>query len=184
MSDHQTPSPDTAPTPRGRGRGWLFVTTIALAAALTGAVASRAVSQHPWHGPGFMSGVFDPARVEDGADRAVRHLSIEIDASNDQQDKLRAIVKGAVKDLLPMRERAVSARQRGRVLLTQPTVDRAAIEALRAEQLALADAASKRFAQALGDAAEVLTPEQRRKLDERITEFREHRGFWHGWRRG
>ena len=114
----------------------------------------------------------------------VRHLAIEIDATNEQQEKLRAIVKGAVKDLLPMREKAVSARQRGRMLLTQPTVDRAAIEALRAEQLALADAASKRFAQALGDVAEVLTPEQRRKIDDRLTELRERRGFWHGWRRG
>ena len=27
-------------------------------------------------------------------------------------------------------------------------------------------------------------PEQRRKLDERLAEFRERRGFWHGWRRG
>ena len=69
------------------------------------------------------------------------------------------------------------------MLLTQPTVDRAAIETLRTEQLALADAASKRFAQALGDTAEVLTPEQRRKIDDRLTELRERRGFWHGWRR-
>jgi Spy/CpxP family protein refolding chaperone len=68
--------------------------------------------------------------------------------------------------------------------LTQPSIDRAALEALRAEQLALADAASKRFIQALGDAAEVLTPEQRRNLDERIRELRERRGFWHGWGRG
>jgi len=162
----------------------LFVATIALAAALLGAVASRAVSQHTWHGPGFMAGSFDPARVEDGADRAVRHLAIEIDATAEQTGKLRAIVKGAVKDLLPMREKALAARQHGRVLLTQPSIDRAAIETLRAEQLALADAASKRFAQALVDAAEVLTPEQRRKLDDRLTEFRERRGFWHGWRRG
>ena len=78
----------------------------------------------------------------------------------------------------------MSARQRGRVLLTQPSVDRAAIEALRVEQMALADAASKRFTQALGDVAEVLTPEQRRKIDDRLTEMRERRGFWHGWRRG
>jgi Spy/CpxP family protein refolding chaperone len=183
MSDQQSPSPEI-PRAQRRGRGWLFVTTIALAAALSGAAASRAVSHNPWHGPGFMSGEFDPARVEDGADRAVRHLAIEIDATNEQQEKLRAIVKGVVKDLLPIREKAVSARERGRVLLTQPTVDRTAIEALRAEQLSLVDAASKRFAQALGDAAEVLTPEQRRKLDERITEFRERRGFWQGWRRG
>jgi periplasmic protein CpxP/Spy len=48
----------------------------------------------------------------------------------------------------------------------------------------LADAASKRLAQALGDAAEVLTPEQRRKIDARITDFRERQGLWHGWRRG
>ena len=59
-----------------------------------------------------------------------------------------------------------SARQRGRTLLTQPSIDRGAIEALRAEQLALADAASKRLAQALADAAEVLTPEQRRRIYE------------------
>jgi protein CpxP len=187
MSDQHPPTPEPPSTPparRRRGRSWLFVITIALAAALTGAVASRAVSQHRWHGPGLMGGAFDPALVEDGADRAVRHVAIEIDATGEQQDKLRAIVKGAVKDLLPIREKALSARQRGRVLLTQPSVDRAAIEALRTEQLALADAASKRFTQALGDVAEVLTPEQRRKIDDRLTEMRERRGFWHGWRRG
>jgi periplasmic protein CpxP/Spy len=186
MSDQQSPSPQppTAPARPRRGRRWLFVTTVALAAALTGAVASRAISQQHWHGRGLMGGTFDPARIEDGADRGVRHLAIEIDATGEQQDKLRAIVKGAIKDLLPMREKAVSARQRVRVLLTQPSVDRAAIEALRTDQLALADAASKRFTQAIGDAAEVLTPEQRRKIDDRLTEMRERRGFWHGWRRG
>lgn len=178
-------SPDAAIPPRQRrGRRWLFVSTIALTAALTGAVASRAISQQHWHGPGFMGGAFDPARVEDGADRAVRHVAIEIDATSEQQEKLRGIVKGAVKDLLPMREKALSARQRGRVLLTQPSVDRVAIEALRTEQLGLADAASKRFTQALGDVAEVLTPEQRRKIDDRLTQMREHRGFFRSWRRG
>ena len=185
MSDQHSPAPETPTTPPARRRrGWLFVTTIALAAALTGAVASSAISQHRWRGPGFMSEAFDPARVEDHADRAVRHLAIEIDATNEQQEKLRAIVKGALKDLLPMREKTLSFRQRGRTLLTQPTIDRAAIEALRTEQIALADAASKRVAQAIADAAEVLTPDQRRKIDDRITEFRERRGFWHGWHRG
>jgi protein CpxP len=188
MSDQSHPASPGSPTGpqagRRRVRSWLFVATIALAAALTGAAALRAVSQHYRHGPGFMSGSFDPVRVQDRADRAVRHVAIEIDATAEQQEKLRSIVKDVVKDLLPMREKALSARQRGRELLTQPTVDRAAIEALRAEQLALADTASKRFTQALGDVAEVLTPEQRRKLDDRLTELRERRGFWHGWRRG
>jgi Spy/CpxP family protein refolding chaperone len=187
MSDQSPPlPPGSTPStpPRRRARRWLWLATLTLTAALTGAAASRAVSQHYWHGSSLMGASFDPARAEDRADRAVRHLAIEIDASTEQQEKLRSIVKGLVQDLLPMREKALAARQRGRTLLIQPGIDRAGMEALRAEQLALADAASKRFTQALGDAAEVLTPEQRRRLDERLAEFRERRGFWHGWRRG
>jgi Spy/CpxP family protein refolding chaperone len=80
-----------------------------------------------------------------------------------------------------MREKAQTARARAAELLIQPKVDRAAIEAFRAEQMATAEAASKRFAQAVGDIAEVLTPEQRQKAHE-ILQWR--RGFWRGWHRG
>lgn len=170
---------------RGRGRTVFFVALIALAAGLTGAFASSALSQHGfgppgWHGRGFM-GRMDPAQIEDRADRAVRHLAIEIDATNEQQERLRAVVKGVVKDLLPMREKAQSARLRGRELLVKPDLDRAAIESFRAEQMALAEAFSKRIAQALGDVAEILTPEQRRKAADLIPP---RPGYWRGWRRG
>ncbi len=180
MSD-QSNLPSNATAPR-RKRGWLFVTTIAVLAALTGAAASQAVSHGPgyWHGPGFM-GQLDPAQAEERADRFIRHASIELNATPEQQDKLRTIAKGAVKDLLPMRDKAQAARERARGLLTQPTVDRGAIESFRAEQMALAESASKRFAQALGDAAEVLTPDQRRQ----VQEFMDwHRSHWRPWRRG
>jgi Spy/CpxP family protein refolding chaperone len=183
MSDQSHPETGEPPGPRRRRR-WFVVVTLLLAGALTGAAATRAVSQHYWRGESFMPATFDPARAPDRADRAVRHLAIEIDASNEQQEKLRGIVRDLVQDLLPMREKALATRQRGRMLLTQPNIDRAAIETLRAEQLALADGASRRLAQALGDAAEVLTPEQRRKLDDRLSELRERRGFWQGWHRG
>jgi Spy/CpxP family protein refolding chaperone len=43
----------------------------------------------------------------------------------------------------------------------QPTVDRMALERLRAEKMQYADAVSKRLVTAVADAAEVLTPEQR-----------------------
>jgi Spy/CpxP family protein refolding chaperone len=171
--------------PAGRRRRWLPITAIALAAAFTGAAATSAVGQYGppwgWHGPGFMRGPLSPAQIEDRVDRGIRHAAIELDATAEQQEKLRAIAKGAVKDLLPMREKAQAARARAAELLTQPKVDRAAIEAFRAEQMATAEAASKRFAQAVGDIAEILTPEQRLKAHE-IMQWR--RGFWHGWRRG
>jgi Spy/CpxP family protein refolding chaperone len=180
MTEQSNPQ---APTGRRRRR-WLPITAVALAAAFTGAAATSAVGQYGphwgWHGPGFMRGPLTPAQIEDRVDRGIRHAAIELDATSEQQEKLRAIAKGAVKDLLPMREKMHTARARAAELLTQPKVDRAAIEAFRAEQMAAAEAASKRLAQAVGDAAEVLTPEQRQKAHEFI-QWR--RGFWHG-RRG
>jgi periplasmic protein CpxP/Spy len=178
-----TPSlPPNAPAGRRRFGRWLLLATLLVAAAATGGIASRAIGQHAY-GP-FMGGPLDPARVEDRADRMTRHVAIEIDASNEQQEKLRAIVKSAVRDLLPIREKSLLARERAQTLLTGPTIDRAAMEQLRGEQMAFADAASKRFVQALADAADVLTPEQRRKLHERLTEMRERWDFWHRWHRG
>jgi Spy/CpxP family protein refolding chaperone len=193
MSDpnHSTSAPENetaiARTPRRR---WFPIAAIALAAALVGAVASQAFSQGgpPWgsggvmHGPMYMMGPPpDAATAAERADRMVRHLAIDIDATAEQQDKLRAIAKAAAADLFPLREKMQADRERARSLLTQPTIDRAAIEAFRADQMAVADQASRRIAKAIGDAAEVLTPEQRRKLDERLERRRSH---WHGWRRG
>jgi Spy/CpxP family protein refolding chaperone len=79
-----------------------------------------------------------------------------------------------------MREKAQAARTQARELLTQPSINRAEIERFRAEQLSLADAASRRFSQALADAAEILTPEQRRKINDHFTRER----TWRGWHRG
>lgn len=185
MSDptHHSNPPSPEHPPRRRGRGWLFISTIALAAAITGGLTTRAVTQGfggHWHGRGFAAAM-TPAELEDRADRAIRHAAIEIDATNEQQDKLRAIAKSAVKDLVPIRDKARSARERAEALLVQPNLDKAAIEAFRVEHMALAEAASKRFAQALGEAAEVLTAEQRRKIAERI-QWRRDR--WRNWHRG
>lgn len=179
-----TPANETRPQPPRRMRRALFIVAVAVAAGLTGAFASSAFSQGfgpPWHARPFFGQAFDPAAVEDRADRMVRHLAIEVDANAEQQDRLRGIVRAAVRDLVPLREKAMSSRQRGRELLTQTTIDRSAIEALRAEQMALADQATRRFTQALADAASVLNPEQRRKLAERIDRWR---SFRHGWHRG
>ena len=173
MSEHSnTPlSGAIVPPNRGRRTGWIVAAVIA--AGLTGAAATTALSQGMGFGPGhwharFMGGPLDPAQIEDRADRMDRHVAIEIDATTDQQDKLRALVKGTVKDLVPMRDKAQGARAKAHEMLTKQTIDRAEIERFRTEQMALAEAFSKRVAQAIGDAAEILTPEQRRKLADRL----------------
>jgi periplasmic protein CpxP/Spy len=106
--------------------------------------------------------------LEAHADHMVRHLSIEIDATAEQQEKLRAIVTGAIMDLIPVREKMMAARATARDLLTQETVDRTAIEKFRADLIETHDAVSKRLVQAVVDAAEVLTPEQRRRIGDML----------------
>ena len=186
MSDPSslTTTSNDVPPPRRRWprpRTVLVVLIVALTAGLTGAFATNALSRGFGFGGGHGPfGSMSPAMIEDRADRMVRHLAIEIDASAEQQERLRALVKAAVKDLLPMREKAQAARTQARELLTQPSVNRAEIERFRTEQISLADAASRLFSQALADAAEILTPEQRRKINDHFTRER----TWRGWHRG
>lgn len=124
------------------------------------------------HHGGFMSGPIDPAMLDQRLDRMLKHLYVEIDASDEQKGRLAPIVKGAVEDLLPLRERLRAARGQAIGLLGSERVDRDSIERLRADQMALADQASKRFARALADVAEMLTPAQRKELAERIARHR------------
>jgi len=124
-----------------------------------------------WHRCGYAAGPLDPAAVDQHLDRALKHLYVEIDATDEQKQRLEPIVKQAVKDLLPVRDKAHAARKRAVALLTGDSIDRGAIETLRAVQLQLAEQASKRFAQALADVAEVLTPAQRKQIAERMESF-------------
>jgi protein CpxP len=195
MSDRTSASPTTTSAAARSGRLAKIAVALALGLGLAGigAFATTSFSQgfgppfgHGyWHGPGYwhgepFGGGFDPARAEERADRMIRHISVEVDATAEQQEKLRGIVKNAVKDMLPMREKIVAARQQARDLLFGQSVDRAAIEKLRSEQIGTVDALSKRFTQALADAAEVLTQEQRRKLEGLLPPV----GGWRGWWRG
>jgi Spy/CpxP family protein refolding chaperone len=109
-------------------------------------------------------------------DRMLQHLYIEIDATQEQKQRLGPIVKEAVRELQPLHEKFHATRKQALELLTQERIDPAAIESLRAEKLRLADDASRRLTRALAEAADVLTPAQRKELAARLE--RRHRHRW------
>ena len=172
------PSTPTRDKPRRR-----FLRRAAIATAFAGiatviGVKALAHAGGPWghHRGGFMGATLDPARVDEHLDRMLKHLYVEIDATEAQKQQIAPVVKSAARDLLPVRAKMQEARRQAVELLSREHVDRAALEALRADQLKLAEQASMRFTQALADVADVLTPEQRKQLAERIGRWHGHRG--------
>jgi Spy/CpxP family protein refolding chaperone len=176
MNDNQTPKlPEstpqaTPPVDPGRGRRLRRWTLAGIAAAAVGAFAFHNLA-HGAHGAGCghrgMHGSMDPESVGKFIDWRVSSMLSKVDATPEQKSKIGDIAKTAVKELAPLRAQHQAARAKAMELFTQPTVDRAALEKLRADELQLAETVSKRATQAIADAADVLTPAQRVKLAER-----------------
>ena len=169
----------------GRRRFFKRAAIAAVIGGLAAAVGFKAFADSGdhvrWH-RGLMHASFTPEQAEQRVGRMLKHFYLEIDATEAQKQKLDPIVKQAAKDLLPLRAKMHEARKQGAALLSADTVDRAAIESFRAQQLQLADSASKRFSQALTDVAEVLTPAQRKDLAQRLEKMGpgRHGGMHHG----
>jgi protein CpxP len=123
-----------------------------------------------WHqGPG---GQMDPEAMKRRVDASVRWMLADINATEAQQQRIAGIVEATMKEMAPLREKHREARRAVMELLAKPSVDRAAIETIRAQEIQSADAISKRFVQSLADVAEVLTPEQRAQLAEKMKQRR------------
>ncbi|MFN3549996.1 MAG: Spy/CpxP family protein refolding chaperone [Mesorhizobium sp.] len=118
-----------------------------------------------------------------GGMHGIGRMMDELDVTSEQEKKLFAIFDGVRGQ---MRDTMIDFRAaRGEVLtiLGAETIDRDAVEKLRAERVAAMDAASKTMTAALVEAAEVLTPEQRAKLAKLVEERGEggRRGGWGRW---
>ncbi|RDW12968.1 hypothetical protein DIE28_10670 [Paracoccus thiocyanatus] len=131
---------------------WGGLAALLILAALATAAAVRADG---FRGHG-MGGAFRGMMLE----RALK----SVEASDDQRQQIWTILDAARAEIRPMASALDDRRGRLADLMAAPELDRAAVEALRQEVMATADAASLRASQALLDAAEVLTPEQRAAL--------------------
>ncbi len=146
---------------------------LALAAALLvglGGVAGFGIGAHKassffWHAmaPGKLTPEETAAMVERKVNRVLSH----VDATDEQKAKVTAIAKATVTDLTKLGFTPGEGRSKFLQLFRADKVEPDAIEALRAEQSTKWGAATKRIAQAVTEAAQVLTPEQRRELTER-----------------
>lgn len=171
-SDKPAPTPDAAPAgephSKYRRRFWKRAALFAAVGSVFAVVGAKVMAHG--HGHGFGPGG-DPEMMRKMGETGLRHMLSRAGASDVQQAKVVAIMDAAFRDLQPMREQHLAARKALAELMARPTVDRAGLEAIRAEQIRLAETASRRMTQAMADSAEVLTPEQRAKLAERMKQF-------------
>src|ERR1700722_19114927 len=140
-------------------------------ATLVGGVAALAngTGMCGWHHG--MSGTHSAADVNAHVDHALKHLYVEIDATDAQKAQITPLVKQAVSDLLPLHSQLGASHTRVMQALAQTPVDRAALESARAEHLQLADQASKRFVQLITAGGEVLAPTQRKALTDHLEQM-------------
>jgi periplasmic protein CpxP/Spy len=136
----------------------------------TAAAARAWTVHHHWHGHGDWGA--HPAMSADMVEKRLDFLLHIADGTPEQQARLHGIVEAAFKDLDPIHQHLADTRLQIMGLLAAPQIDRAAAEQLRSARMADIDQASKRLTQALLDAADVLTPQQRKKLADTAAEWR------------
>jgi len=197
MSEHQDKSRKN-PTQKRRNR--LTALVVATAVVVGGAFGVHAIAQTKAYehfrtearfGGGWCHHDRKPlaemsdVEIEERVTRAVRHLGIEIDATPEQEAQIIGIATDVAMDMRPLKERAKTTAMELQHLLTAETVDRLALENLRAARLAEAEEISKTLVGAVADVAEVLTPEQRETVQAMIRAARaRHDDGRRGWRGG
>jgi protein CpxP len=141
------------------------LTLVAIAgsfAVLLGGALAVAHSGGGHHGM-MMSGNFTDDHLEH-----VQMMLGKIGATDAQKTQIEGILKPALEDMKAEHDAHFAAFKQFHEAITAPSIDRARLESLRAEQMKLLDDCSKRMIAAVSDAAEVLSPDQRAALAREI----------------
>jgi periplasmic protein CpxP/Spy len=146
------------------------VSTVVLAVAAAGVVVPLVAWAMPGDAPAGMG------RGNGGPfmGRMLDHMLDDVDASAAQREQIKQITDLAQADMKAQHAAGRALRDQALALLTAPTLDATAAEALRQQMLAQHDQASRRMMQAMLDVGNVLTPAQRAKLAEKM---KRHRGM-------
>ncbi len=172
MNEQQSDKLITKPNTKRRWAIAAIGTVLAVGLISFQAFGNGAMGHHGHHRHGMWAQM-SPEEAGKRIDKMVNWVLDDVNATPEQKQRVAQIAKEAAQELMPMRKQHKEARGRAVELFAQPSIDRAAIEQLRVEELQLGEAASKRITKAIADAAEVLTPEQRVKL---AAEWKKRRG--------
>jgi protein CpxP len=154
MSNLETP---TRPTRRWVKPGLVMLGALVVLGGAFGVARAAGIGPACLHGHhGAMARDFIEFRVG----KALKQVS----ASDAQQQQVMAILDAQFAKHQGMASVHQQLHQQLLAALSGPTVDRAAVETVRADAISRIDQGSKDFAKALGDMAEVLTPAQRAQL--------------------
>ena len=168
-----------------RARGWIAALVLLGLGAAGGALTTIAVDadahggwRHAMGGfrhHGFGHGrAIDPAHVTERLQHASAWALGKVDASDEQRERIDAILAGAVDDIFPLRAEHRAHRRDLIAELARPQLDRVALERIRTAELALAEKATARLLDAVVAASEVLDPEQRQGLVESLVKRHRH----------
>jgi Spy/CpxP family protein refolding chaperone len=127
---------------------------------------------------------FDPAKFHERIEKRVDKALTGTDATADQKKKVAGILEQAFTDMKPMHDKRVENRKAMAEAMQAPTIDKAKIESLRQDRLKASDASSKRFTQALTDAGDVLSAQQRQAFFKSWSERKGDHGHRGGKRPG
>lgn len=164
-----TGSPKRRPFLKGLLAGGIAGSLIAGGAAF----AQQGGHPHFWKaGCKHRQAMRDPGVMRERADYMVERTLSRIEATPEQREQVKTIVRGAIDDLLALREQHQANRKAMVAALTQPEVDPNELERIRSAEVALVDQGSKRIVTALADSAQILDPEQRAQLADMASRWR------------
>ena len=138
-----------------------------LAASLLGLAVSTAAFAAP-HGHDMMAGGW-------GGGHFMQRMLDRVNATPEQRAQIKAITDAAATERKAQFQANRGLHEQMMALFTQPAIDANAAEALRQQQMAQFDAASKRRLQTMLQVANVLTPEQRQQIAQEMAQRRDMR---------
>jgi Spy/CpxP family protein refolding chaperone len=166
MTSHDNHCKSSSCKRSSRGRRWgrRALLSLGLLLGLGGVAIAAGPTMHHGHPK-------TPEEARAHVDGMIDHLLEKVDGSEAQRTALKAIAARSLPQVEALHSEGRDIKGELRDLLTADKIDRAALEAARKDALDLADRGSKVILATVADAAETLTPAQRRQIAETMARF-------------